>query len=106
MIARNLWKHHRMLPPDSKFKHNWDNVMLLFVLYTCTMVPLQLAFDDGEGFTYHDAHAVLDYLIDARLHRRHRDQLPHDAATTTSTRSSSTRASWRSGTRAATSRST
>ena len=65
VIARNLWKHHRMLPPDSKFKHNWDNMMLLFVLYTCTMVPLQLAFDDGEGFTYHDAHAVLDYLIDA-----------------------------------------
>ena len=47
VIARNLWKHHRMLPPDSKFKHNWDNMMLLFVLYTCTMVPLQLAFDDG-----------------------------------------------------------
>ena len=35
VIARNLWKHHRMLPPDSKFKHNWDNMMLLFVLYTC-----------------------------------------------------------------------
>ena len=29
VIARNLWKHHRMLPPDSKFKHNWDNMMLL-----------------------------------------------------------------------------
>ena len=51
-----------MLTPDSKFKHNWDNMMLLFVLY----------IDDGAAqlarsttALRHDAHAVLDYLIDA-----------------------------------------
>ena len=40
VIARNLWKHHRMLPPDSKFKHNWDNMMLLFVLYTLSLIHI------------------------------------------------------------------
>ena len=28
VIARNLWKNHRILPPSSKFKQNWDLVMV------------------------------------------------------------------------------
>ena len=28
VIARNLWKNHRILPPTSKFKQNWDLVMV------------------------------------------------------------------------------
>ena len=28
VIARNLWKNHRLLPPTSKSKQNWDVVMV------------------------------------------------------------------------------
>ena len=28
VIARDLWKNHRILPPTSKFKSNWDLVMV------------------------------------------------------------------------------
>lgn len=28
VIARNLWKNHRILPPTSKFKQNWDLMMV------------------------------------------------------------------------------
>ena len=44
-IARNLWKHHRMLPPNSVFKHYWDILILLFVLYYALLIPLQLAYE-------------------------------------------------------------
>lgn len=44
-IARNLWKHHRMLPPNSSFKHYWDILILLFVLYYALLIPLQLAYE-------------------------------------------------------------
>ena len=32
VIARNLWKNHRILPPNSKFKQNWDLVMVCVAL--------------------------------------------------------------------------
>ena len=28
VIARNLWKNHRILPPTSRFKSNWDLMMV------------------------------------------------------------------------------
>ena len=28
VIARNLWKNHRILPPNSRFKQNWDLFMV------------------------------------------------------------------------------
>ncbi len=28
VIARNLWKNHRILPPTSKNKNNWDLFMV------------------------------------------------------------------------------
>ena len=34
-IARNLWKNHRLLPPTSKFKSNWDIVMVRAPLPGC-----------------------------------------------------------------------
>jgi hypothetical protein len=44
-IAHNLWVHHRMLPPNSRFKHYWDLVLLVLVLYYAIIIPLQLAFE-------------------------------------------------------------
>ena len=41
-IARNLWKHHRMFPPGSRFKHYWDYVMVFLVLYNCIVTPMQV----------------------------------------------------------------
>ena len=35
VIARNLWKNHRILPPTSRFKQNWDLFMV------CTHVAEQ-----------------------------------------------------------------
>ena len=28
VIARNLWKNHKLLPPTSRFKQNWDVIMV------------------------------------------------------------------------------
>ena len=42
-IARNLWQHHRMLPPGSRFKHHWDYAMVCLVLYNCILTPMQVA---------------------------------------------------------------
>ena len=29
VIARNLWKNHRIIPPNSKNKQNWDLIMVM-----------------------------------------------------------------------------
>ena len=44
VIARNLWKNHRILPPTSKFKANWDLFMMLLVFYNCVYIPIELFF--------------------------------------------------------------
>ena len=49
-IARNLWRHHRMLPPGSRFKHYWDYYMVCLVLYNCILTPMQLGFSRGPVF--------------------------------------------------------
>ena len=33
-----------MLPPGSRFKHNWDYFMLVLVLYNCVLTPMQFGF--------------------------------------------------------------
>ena len=43
-IAQMLWKNHRLFPPTSVFKNNWDSVMLAFVFYNCIFVPVELCF--------------------------------------------------------------
>jgi len=49
-IARNLWKHHRMFPPGSRFKHYWDYAMVCLVLYNCILTPMQLGYFQGKIF--------------------------------------------------------
>ena len=68
VIARNLWKNHRILPPTSPFKQNWDLVMLLLVFYNCVYIPIELFFLNGI-VTHGDypkalAHRVIDYFVD------------------------------------------
>ena len=41
-IARNLWKHHRMLPPGSRFRQKWDYFMMVLVLYNTILTPMQV----------------------------------------------------------------
>ena len=43
-IAQMLWKNHKLFPPTSVFKNNWDTVMLAFVFYNCIFVPVELCF--------------------------------------------------------------
>lgn len=61
-IARNLWRHHRLLPPHSAFRHNWDLVMIVFVIYNATYIPIELSFELAERKTL--AHKVIDGMID------------------------------------------
>ena len=49
-IANNLWKHHRMLPPGSRFRQYWDYGILLLVLYNCILTPMQFGFSLGPVF--------------------------------------------------------
>jgi CRP-like cAMP-binding protein len=59
-IAANLWRHHRLLPPNSRFKERWDLMILLFVLYNCVYIPMQMAFAIAQA----TPHLVIDYFID------------------------------------------
>jgi CRP-like cAMP-binding protein len=69
VIARNLWKNHRILPPTSPFKSRWDLFMMLLVFYNCVYIPMELCFL-GEGIVEHPGypkgtvHRVFDYIID------------------------------------------
>ena len=55
-IARNLWKHQRMVPPGSKLRQRWDVLMLAFVLYDCVIIPVQLGWTtDGSPFIVENA---------------------------------------------------
>lgn len=69
VIARNLWKNHKILPPTSKFKANWELFMLLLVFYNCVYIPIELFFL-GDGIVEHPdypkywVHMVVDYVID------------------------------------------
>ena len=47
-IAKMLWKNHRLFPPTSVFKNNWDTVMLSFVFYNCIFVPMELCFEPSK----------------------------------------------------------
>ncbi|KAL1507626.1 hypothetical protein AB1Y20_007245 [Prymnesium parvum] len=64
VIARNLWKNHRLLPPLSRFKQNWDMVMIILVFYNCAYIPVEIAFLTPLTIQKHVVHTVVDYLID------------------------------------------
>ena len=59
-IARNLWAHHKMLPPESKFKKYWNKIITFLVMYTCFSVPLLLGFH----LSYEPGQMAFDYLVD------------------------------------------
>ena len=68
VIARNLWKNHRILPPTSRFKQNWDLFMMLLVFYNCVYIPIELFFLSGivehGAYPKHIVHDAVDFFID------------------------------------------
>jgi len=65
VIARNLWKNHRILPPTSRFKSNWDLMMMLLVFYNCVYIPIELCFLERDPlWDKTSTHIAVDYLID------------------------------------------
>ena len=44
VIARHLWRNHRLLPPSSASKRRWDIMILLFVFYSSVVYPMTPAF--------------------------------------------------------------
>jgi len=44
-IAKNLWAHHRMLPPESKYKKRWNQFIVLLVIYNCWSIPIIIGFN-------------------------------------------------------------
>ena len=41
VIARNLWKNHRILPPTSPFKNRWDIFMVRAATMRAARRPMQ-----------------------------------------------------------------
>ena len=39
-----------MFPPGSRFKHYWDYLMVLLVLYNIILTPMQFGFSQGPMF--------------------------------------------------------
>ncbi|KAL1524301.1 hypothetical protein AB1Y20_019204 [Prymnesium parvum] len=72
--SRKLWKKYRLLPPTSKGRTRWNQLMLLFVLYNCFQIPLSLSitFDDAakDGFNRFDFVVDSFFLIDMLLNFR------------------------------------
>lgn len=66
VIARNLWKNHRILPPTSKFKQNWDLMMMTLVFYNCVYIPIEICFlSQSSTYVKQIAWTAFDYLVDA-----------------------------------------
>ena len=73
VIAALLWHNHRLLPPASLsvLKSRWDLLMLSYVLYDLTIIPLELAWDVES--------VAMDVIGGDRrvLLARHRPLVPH-----------------------------
>jgi hypothetical protein len=63
-IASNLWRHHRMLPPNSRFRHYWDYSMVCLVLYNLILTPMQLGYFRSVFFA--DA-AIPFFVVDVMM---------------------------------------
>ena len=46
-IARNLWRHMRLLPPTGVWRKRWNKWLLLLVLWNIIFLPLNLCFVRG-----------------------------------------------------------
>ena len=44
VVARHLWREHRLLPPSSVFKKRWTILLFFFVVYACIFYPVYPAF--------------------------------------------------------------
>jgi len=68
VIARNLWKNHKILPPTSPFKNRWDIFMMVLVFYNCVYIPIELFFLNGIVEHGHypklPLHTAIDFFID------------------------------------------
>lgn len=51
-----------LLYPNGRFRQMWNAVLLLFMLYTATIVPYRIAFEDP---LFWDVWTVMDALLDA-----------------------------------------
>ena len=73
-IARNLWKQHRILPPSSPARDQWNQFMMLLVIYNCFQIPLSLSIsfnqDAKDGFDYFDIFVDSLFWIDMFLNFR------------------------------------
>ena len=55
VIAHNLWRNHRLLPPPSLVVNNfqalWELLLVFFALYTVFVIPMRIAFQSvGDVF--------------------------------------------------------
>ena len=65
-IARNLWRNHRIFPPESRWRDYWDAVLLLLVIYNCLYIPLELGFrlsTPGEWGASRIVNLCFDFLF-------------------------------------------
>lgn len=62
-IARNLWKHHKILPPTSFTRNIWDWTLLLLVVFSAVQIPFVLAFSLPESTD--SSLRILELIIDA-----------------------------------------
>jgi len=61
-IARNLWNHHKILPPTSFARNCWDWVLLVMIVFSSVAIPFVLVFDLPSATT--NGLSILDYVID------------------------------------------
>ena len=58
-----------MIYPEDSWKHNWDTLMTLVLLFSCFVTPWRLAFSTGEDQNWSTTFIVIDllFLIDMLL---------------------------------------
>ncbi|CAD8202098.1 unnamed protein product [Paramecium pentaurelia] len=59
----NKW----VIYPDSKFKGCWDFIIILLMLYTCTILPFRLAFQDSTSDVWNTIDEVFNYVFMADI---------------------------------------
>lgn len=61
-IARNLWKHHKILPPTSFRRNIWDWLLILLVVVSCIQIPFVLVFSLPDQVV--TDLAIFDWIVD------------------------------------------
>ena len=72
-IARNLWRHMRLLPPTGVWRKRWNKWLLLLVLWNIIFLPLNLCFVRGpDPLSPRELDYVMDvfFLVDIILNFR------------------------------------